>query len=608
METDLASSSGGGGRRSGGGETVVVDSGRRRSSCGYCSSSFYSSVSHGFWAYSLTADDYQELLDRGWRRSGCYVYKPEMDKTCCPQYTIRLKAADFKPSKEQDRVLRRMQRYLDGALDSKTEKSKEKSNPETSSVPVLVPESQDELLSVLSDKLNEATNVFFQAKNIPLTGQNPKPLVKKVKPQMKQKLKDVIKGEEEELVYTCNVSFQITAFLKKVINENSGAISSIAVSPSAVADELAGAISSNIPDLITKACNGHINFYSKKDDSKESVHEPSQNDENAPQTRTHPDKSVQKLQENYENTPKKRKPLEIRTKRSEFDPVEYALYTKYQTLVHQDKKFSKESYTRFLVDTPIKPSFPNPNPNSSSPNPNPNCGFGSFHQQYLIDGKLVAVGVIDVLPKCLSSKYLFWDPDFAFLSLGKFSALKEVQWVKENGLEYYYLGYYIHSCAKMRYKAKYRPSELLCPLRYEWVPYEIARPLLDRSKYAVLSDFNKKENSQLLTTGEENGEKDGEENGGENGEDRDEMMHDAEAEFETDMDDDDDDDVAKDDSLIESIGEVVLDVNNTRVKYKDLEKIFVVRKSFISELEKQLHRYVKVVGKDLSRRIVYSLG
>lgn len=56
-----------------------------------------------------------DLLDRGWRRSGCYLYKPEMDKTCCPQYTIRLKASDFVPSKEQQRVSKRMQRYPQGA-------------------------------------------------------------------------------------------------------------------------------------------------------------------------------------------------------------------------------------------------------------------------------------------------------------------------------------------------------------------------------------------------------------------------------------------------------------------------------------------------------------
>lgn len=55
-----------------------------------------------------------DLLDRGWRRSGCFLYKPDMEKTCCPSYTIRLKASDFVPSNEQLRVSRRMQRYPSG--------------------------------------------------------------------------------------------------------------------------------------------------------------------------------------------------------------------------------------------------------------------------------------------------------------------------------------------------------------------------------------------------------------------------------------------------------------------------------------------------------------
>ena len=52
-----------------------------------------------------------ELLDRGWRRSGSFLYRPEMKRTCCPSYTIRLKADEFKPSKEQLRVLKKIQRF-----------------------------------------------------------------------------------------------------------------------------------------------------------------------------------------------------------------------------------------------------------------------------------------------------------------------------------------------------------------------------------------------------------------------------------------------------------------------------------------------------------------
>lgn len=43
----------------------------------------------GMWAHAMTVGDYQDLIDRGWRRSGKYCYKPTMDVTCCPMYTIR---------------------------------------------------------------------------------------------------------------------------------------------------------------------------------------------------------------------------------------------------------------------------------------------------------------------------------------------------------------------------------------------------------------------------------------------------------------------------------------------------------------------------------------
>ena len=45
----------------------------------------------------------------------------------------------------------------------------------------------------------------------------------------------------------------------------------------------------------------------------------------------------------------------------------------------------------------------------------------------------MAVCVVDILPHCLSSVYCFWEPDLAHLSLGRFSALKEIDWVAEVG-------------------------------------------------------------------------------------------------------------------------------------------------------------------------------
>lgn len=46
------------------------------------------------------------------RRSGKYLYKPDIVATCCPPYTIRLDSDRFIPSKSQSKVLKKLQKYL----------------------------------------------------------------------------------------------------------------------------------------------------------------------------------------------------------------------------------------------------------------------------------------------------------------------------------------------------------------------------------------------------------------------------------------------------------------------------------------------------------------
>lgn len=54
-------------------------------------------------------------------------------------------------------------------------------------------------------------------------------------------------------------------------------------------------------------------------------------------------------------------------------------------------------------------------------------------------------------------------------------------------LQYYYLGYYVHSCRKMRYKGQYQGSDLLCPETHTWHPIEKVRDMLDVNKYSRFS-------------------------------------------------------------------------------------------------------------------------
>ena len=44
---------------------------------------------------------------------------------------------------------------------------------------------------------------------------------------------------------------------------------------------------------------------------------------------------------------------------------------------------------------------------------------------YRVDSQLIGISVIDILPSCISSVYFIWQPDWAWASLGKLSALKE---------------------------------------------------------------------------------------------------------------------------------------------------------------------------------------
>ena len=84
---------------------------------------------------------------------------------------------------------------------------------------------------------------------------------------------------------------------------------------------------------------------------------------------------------------------------------------------------------------------------------------GSYHFQYRFDGALLAVGVIDILPHCLSSVYCFYERKLSGsvkgVSMGKFTAMYEIEWARRKGINegvgpyWYYMGYYIHDCHKM---------------------------------------------------------------------------------------------------------------------------------------------------------------
>jgi len=90
-------------------------------------------------------------------------------------------------------------------------------------------------------------------------------------------------------------------------------------------------------------------------------------------------------------------------------------------------------------------------------------GHGDFGYEilYHIDGQLVAVDLIDILPNGISSIYFYYDPDFDKLSLGTYSMLRQIQIAKNQGLDWIYMGYYVQGCQSLEYKSRYTPYHVL---------------------------------------------------------------------------------------------------------------------------------------------------
>lgn len=67
-----------------------------------------SSKAYSILATSIHPNDYQMLLDRGWRRSGDLLYLPQNWECCCPSHPIRLNVNRFKLGKGHKKVLKNL--------------------------------------------------------------------------------------------------------------------------------------------------------------------------------------------------------------------------------------------------------------------------------------------------------------------------------------------------------------------------------------------------------------------------------------------------------------------------------------------------------------------
>lgn len=157
-----------------------------------------------------------------------------------------------------------------------------------------------------------------------------------------------------------------------------------------------------------------------------------------PVERFKPSKSQRRIAKKNEGT-------EIRLSRAGVSPEHIALYNAYHADMHERRGWRPQETTldeyasAFLAgDAPF-----------------------AHELQYLVDGRLVGVGLIDLTPAGMSSVYFYHDPALRAAALGVFSMLCEVDLCRRLGIAFLYLGYWIERCPSMAYKADYRPHEVL---------------------------------------------------------------------------------------------------------------------------------------------------
>ena len=284
----------------------------------------------------MTPAFYQSLLDRGWRRSGTTLYKPDLRNSCCPQYTIRLDSRSFHASKDQRQVQNRFNKHVIGDV-----------------------------------YIKESARLYPRSRE-----------------QAKKR----------------NADF----------------------------------------DLV------------------ERVHE-----SEAAYLKSPPDPAHN---------------LTITLEPDNYTEEKYTVFENYQRNVHHEppQKINRSGFKNFLCHSPL--------PRSKQTFDGRERRLGSYHQCYRLDGQLIAVGVLDLLPQCVSAVYFMYDDSVHQHGFGKLGALREIALAKEEGYIWWYAGFYIHSCVKMRYKGDYSPQYVLDPESYNWDPLNDEMKMkLDVKKYISLS-------------------------------------------------------------------------------------------------------------------------
>ena len=463
---------------------------------------------------SIPLDIYQNLIEKGWSKSGTLIYKRNYEKSCCKIYQPRVNINNFKISKEQKKVMKKFRKYLSGEYEQNKfnklynnindnyikEKEKEK------------PKEEDEIQNKIDAKLREyimSTN-FLNILNKCLKNEDDINLIYEKLIYTKIRKNNNKKFNYD---YSCDLIFIIKHVLislkkKNEINENS--INTNNINDKEAYDEnyeyknfineIYNDINNfyksdnNYEDISFNEKTGHINFKMKNKNIITQEIKKQEIKEHKKENKTNINQiNIQKEKEKYNleyfkeivTEPEIYLPLKHiytieLTDKIELERTEerYLLYQKYQLAVHKETT-TVESYNNFIGVSPIINRYINLPPDLNTKTRHPELypkHYGMHNLIHRIDGKIIAVTVIDILPNYFESLYCYYDPDLSFLDLGVVTAIREIEYAKSvqelinKNLTYYTMGEMSLSVKKLQYKSNYSPMEIMDPYTGIYVP------------------------------------------------------------------------------------------------------------------------------------------
>jgi len=150
--------------------------------------------------------------------------------------------------------------------------------------------------------------------------------------------------------------------------------------------------------------------------------------------------TVHRPSKSHQRILRKNSDVDVRVQRPKFTREKYRLYRDYVSFKHEKSLCESSAALRSSLYT---------------------SSVQTLEFEYRLEGRLIAVGIVDVCSRSLSSVYAFYAPDWADRSLGTFSALKEIVFCRDFGIPHYYPGFFVQDCPAMNYKSRFRPHEIL---------------------------------------------------------------------------------------------------------------------------------------------------